>query len=163
MVAGKEGRKIKRRAAGSNPFGPRKTGNFKSSLKKVQVAVAPDYAITAKGMAVLNQIIVSVLKRIVDEAVNLARYGGHKRIKVREIQTATGLVLRRRGAGQITGSTIVQHAVSEGIKAVQLFVKSAQTTTSAAAAAVPAPDAEIQDGDGDAETGSYDGPVDENE
>jgi histone H2A len=81
-------------------------------LYKVLKQVHPDTGISKRAMAVMNDIVLDVFQRLVNEAIIILEMNKKNTMTSREIQTAVRLVLP---------GEVAKHAVSEGTKAVTKF------------------------------------------
>src|SRR3990167_461826 len=86
---------------------------FESYIYKVLKQVHHDTGISKKAMFVMNDFVLDIFKRLVDEAISLLRDHTHKNsLTSREIQTAVRLILP---------GELAKHGVSEGTKAVTKY------------------------------------------
>ena len=81
-------------------------------IKSVLKQVHPDTGLHPKAMSVLNSMNIDLFERIAAEASRLAHCNKKPTITSREIETAVKLVLP---------GDLVQHAISEGSKAVAKY------------------------------------------
>merc|ERR1711974_134752 len=90
------------------------TRTSKKAIHKVLKQVHPDQGISSKGMNIANDIVEDLWCKLWTEAKGVAKMNNHKKIGVRDIQTAVRLLL----PGELS-----KHAVSEGEKAVQKLMQ----------------------------------------
>merc|ERR1711976_799317 len=82
---------------------------FHIYIYRILKQVHPDEHISSKAMNIMNSFVNDIFHRIATEAGRIVGMNGKKTIKIKDIQTATRLVL----PGQLA-----KFAVSEGIKAI---------------------------------------------
>ncbi|RAL37510.1 hypothetical protein DM860_000204 [Cuscuta australis] len=99
--------KKRKRAAGGGG-----EAEYKRYVYKVLKQVHPDLGISARAMAVINNLMADMFERIAAEAAALAKYVSRRTLSSREIQDAVKLVL----PGELG-----KHAVAEGAKAVAAY------------------------------------------
>ena len=106
--------------------GPTKTGEkrirrlnkketFSVYIYKVLKQVHQDTGITKRSMSVMNSFIYDLFERITIEASKLVRYSKKQTLSAREIQSSVKLLLP---------GELAKHAILEGNKAMNNFVKS---------------------------------------
>lgn len=88
---------------------------FSRYIYKVLKQVHPDTGISAKAMSIMNSFVLDVIERIACESSKLAHHNNNKTLSMREIQTATRLIL----PGELS-----RHAICEGTKACQKYASS---------------------------------------
>lgn len=118
---GTDGKKLKRK---------RRTETYSSYIYKVLKQVHPDTGISRRAMSVMNSFINDIFERIGAESGRLCRYNKKSTMSSREIQTAVRLIL----PGELAKVWLLiyvrlsqifqQHAVSEGVKAVNKYTSS---------------------------------------
>ena len=79
-------------------------------ISRVLKSVFPDIGITMPSISIMDSFVKDLFERIAMEAQNLARNYGKTTISVKEIETATKLILK---------GDLNKHAVSEGQSAVK--------------------------------------------
>ena len=79
-------------------------------ISRVLKSVFPDIGITLPSISIMDSFVKDLFERIASEAQNLARNYGKTTISVKEIETATKLILK---------GDLNKHAVSEGQSAVK--------------------------------------------
>ena len=100
---------------------PKKEGEEKKQQKKnfdsyalyisrVLKSVFPEIGITLPSISIMDSFVKDIFERIASEAQNLARNYGKTTISVKEIETATKLILK---------GDLNKHAVSEGQSAIK--------------------------------------------
>lgn len=91
----------------------KKRESYSVYIFKILKQVHPDISISSRAMHVMNSLVNDVFERIAAEANRLARYNKRSTTTSREIQTAVRLLLP---------GELAKHAVSEGTKAVIIYV-----------------------------------------
>lgn len=86
--------------------------SYSSYIYKVLKQVHPDTGISQKAMAIANDFVLDMIKRIGRECQNLLELNEKATLTSREVQTAVRLILP---------GELAKHAVSEGTKAVTKF------------------------------------------
>ena len=79
-------------------------------ISRVLKSVFPDIGITLPSISIMDSFVKDLFERIASEAQNLARNYGKTTITVKEIETATKLILK---------GDLNKHAVSEGQSAIK--------------------------------------------
>ena len=79
-------------------------------ISRVLKSVFPDIGITLPSISIMDSFVKDLFERIASEAQNLARNYGKTTISVKEIETATKLILK---------GDLNKHAVSEGQSAIK--------------------------------------------
>ncbi|KAK1290813.1 Histone H2B.11 [Acorus calamus] len=110
----KKGRKKKKKKRGEIGGGGVE-GGYKRYVFRVLKQVHPGVGISSRAMTVINGLVNDMFERIAEEAARLSKHARKSTITSREIQGAVRLVL----PGELG-----RHAVSEGTKAVSLYMAS---------------------------------------
>ena len=79
-------------------------------ISRVLKSVFPEIGITLPSISIMDSFVKDIFERIATEAQNLARNYGKTTISVKEIETATKLILK---------GDLNKHAVSEGQSAIK--------------------------------------------
>merc|ERR1711985_38995 len=90
-----------------------KSETYKIYIYRVLKEVHPDIGISSHAMSIMNSFIVDIFGRIALDASRLTVHAKKPTITSREIQTAVRLILP---------GELAKHAISEGTKAVTLFL-----------------------------------------
>ncbi|KAK1314075.1 Histone H2B.11 [Acorus calamus] len=109
----KKGRKKKKKRGEIGGGGVE--GGYKRYVFRVLKQVHPGVGISSRAMTVINGLVNDMFERIAEEAARLSKHARKATITSREIQGAVRLVL----PGELG-----RHAVSEGTKAVSLYMAS---------------------------------------
>jgi len=95
----------------------RKSESYSAYIYKVLKQVHPDTGISSKAMSIMNSLVNDIFDKLSAEAVLLSMRNKRLTVRAREVQTAARLVLP---------GELAKHAVSEGVKAVEKYNKSAK-------------------------------------
>ena len=81
-------------------------------IYKVLKQVHPDLCISAKGMSIMNSLMMDIFDRIAAEAGNLVKINKKRTLGSLEVQSSVRLILQ---------GELAKHAVNEGTKAATTF------------------------------------------
>eukprot|EP01029_Cantina_marsupialis_P004604 TRINITY_DN146_c0_g1_i1.p1 TRINITY_DN146_c0_g1~~TRINITY_DN146_c0_g1_i1.p1 ORF type:complete len:127 (+),score=27.20 TRINITY_DN146_c0_g1_i1:27-383(+) len=90
----------------------RRVETFASYIYKVLKQVHPETGISKRAMSIMNSFVNDTFDRLAGEAITLGRYTNKATLSMKEVQTATRLLLP---------GELAKHAVSEGTKAVSKY------------------------------------------